>query len=200
MESKILKPEKAYQTKLIIIFSILATGIFLLGLLFSFLIALDYTNQIFNPIAFWAFFIPGILFLLLALILSGPYLRSLQYEIHDDEVIVKAGIWTKSVKHVPFRTITNITIKKDIIDRMLGIGSLNIQTAGMSGGDGSKAEEALVGLLNVQDIYEIVAAELRRFRGAMSPTAANIEQTPLENATLQEILVELKGIRQGMEK
>jgi uncharacterized membrane protein YdbT with pleckstrin-like domain len=99
---------------------------------------------------------------LVGIALTGPYYRSLRYEIHDDEVIVHVGIITKSVKHVPYRTVTNITIKRGILDRwFFGLGTLNIQTAGMSGTQG--AEESLEGLPNVQEVYDIVAAELRRF-------------------------------------
>ena len=136
----------------------------------------------------------------IALGLSGPYYRSLKYEVQDEEVIVNAGIVTKSVKHVPYRTVTNLTVKRDIIDRMLGIGTLNIQTAGMSGTTG--AEEALVGLPNVQEVYEQVVTELRRFRGGMSPTmAAEDGEVPTDAAqTLGSILTELKTIRQQLEK
>jgi len=134
-----------------------------------------------------------------ALILTGPYHRSLAYEVQDDEVIVQAGIWTKSVKHVPYRTVTNLTVKRDILDRWLGIGTLNIQTAGMSGTTG--AEERLVGLTDVQEVYEIVVTELRRFRGGMSPTAAEAEGEPAvaSTAALSAILTEVRAIRQALE-
>jgi len=134
-----------------------------------------------------------------ALMLTSPYYRSLGYEIQDDEVIVRVGIWTKSVKHVPYRTVTNLTIKRDILDRWLGIGTLNIQTAGMSGTTG--AEEKLVGLTNVEEVYEIVVTELRRFRGSMAPTAAEVEGEPAVASTdvLNAILTEVQAIRRAME-
>jgi len=131
-----------------------------------------------------------------AMLLTGPYYRSLSYEIQDDEVIVRVGIWTKSVKHVPYRTVTNLTIKRDILDRWLfGLGTLNIQTAGMSGQTG--AEERLVGLTNVQEVYELVVKELRRFRGGMAPTAAEVEGEPA--GVLNAILAEVQAIRQALE-
>jgi len=136
-----------------------------------------------------------------ALILAGPYYASLGYEIEDDEVIVRVGILTHSVKHVPYRTVTNVTVKRDILDRwFFGLGTLNIQTAGMSGTSG--AEEKLVGLTNVQEVYEMVVKELRRFRGGMAPTATEVEPEPaLASAdTLSAILVELKAIRQALQK
>ena len=138
---------------------------------------------------------------ILALLLAGPYYSSLSYEVQDDEVIVRVGIITHSVKHVPYRTVTNITVSRDILDRwFFGLGSLHIQTAGMSGQSG--AEEKLVGLPNVQEVYEMVVTELRRFRGGMAPTAAEVEPGPLQASgeTLTAILGELRAIRGALEK
>jgi len=139
------------------------------------------------------------LWLLIFVLLSGPYFRSLRYEIQDDEVVVHVGIWTKSVKHVPYRTVTNMQVKRDVIDRWLGLGTLNIQTAGMSGQTG--AEERLVGLSDVQEVYESVAEELRRFRGGMAPTQADIEVEPTAAPQdgLGEILAEVRAIRKSLE-
>jgi membrane protein YdbS with pleckstrin-like domain len=137
-------------------------------------------------------YVPGVL-------LTGPYYRSLNYEIQEDEVIVRAGIWTHSVKHVPYRTVTNLTIKRGILDRWLfGLGSLHIQTAGMSGTAG--AEEVLEGLSDVQEVYALVVKELGRFRGGMAPTTTELEahvgSVPTE---LDAILVELRAIRHALE-
>ncbi len=142
----------------------------------------------------------NVLWWLVAMILSEPYYRSLRYEIQDDEVVVNVGIWTKSVKHVPYRTVTNMQVKRDVVDRLLGIGTLNIQTAGMSGQKG--AEERLVGLSNVQEVYESVAGELRRFRGGMAPTQAEVEEEPAAAlpGALGEILAEVRAIRVSLEQ
>jgi putative membrane protein len=155
----------------------------------------------------YALFVGGFGFLgiIITLLLSGPYYRSLKYEILEDEVIVRAGIITKSVKHVPYRTVTNLTIKRGILDRLFGLGTLNIQTAGMSANTNT-AEESLVGLINVQEVYELVAAELRRFRGGMSPTQADTDpmdaQVPaaVNTGSLEAVVSELQAIRQLLEK
>jgi uncharacterized membrane protein YdbT with pleckstrin-like domain len=137
-----------------------------------------------------------------ATLLSGPYYRSLSYEIHEDGVIVRVGILTRSVKHVPYRTVTNMTVRRGVLDRWLGLGSLDIQTAGISGS--SKAEQSLVGLENADEVYALVAAALRRFRGAMAPTAAGEEgeakQAPSADETLTALLGEVRAIRQILEQ
>jgi uncharacterized membrane protein YdbT with pleckstrin-like domain len=119
-----------------------------------------------------------------------------------DEVIVRAGIVTTSVKHVPYRTVTNITVRRGLMDRWLfGLGTLNIQTAGMSGTTG--AEESLVGLPDVQAVYDIVVTELRRFRGSQAPTAADDDvpaPAAMADGQLTQLLVEVRAIRQILEQ
>jgi uncharacterized membrane protein YdbT with pleckstrin-like domain len=187
-------PNPRYQIKLLVVFTLTA-ALILLGIgLFSWLIGFD------EPQAGMTVFtivgsVLGLVWLV-ALMLSFPYFRSLRFEVQEDEVIVHVGIFTHSVKHVPYRTVTNITVKRDIFDRwFFNLGTLNIQTAGMSGQTG--AEESLVGLEDVQEVYELVVTELRRFRGAMTPTAAQEEPPGNGSAALLE---EVRAIRQLMEQ
>ncbi len=201
MRTQSFKPGPQCLTKLRLIITLVALLILAGGLLLGWLLSTDpgigadgaRTVAIVVAVVDIVWYLPG-------LMLTGPYYRSLSYEIQDDEVIVRVGIWTKSVKHVPYRTVTNLTVKRDILDRWLGIGTLNIQTAGMSGTTG--AEEKLVGLTNVQEIYEIVVTELRRFRGSMAPTAAEVEGEPLVVSadTLNAILTEVRAIRQALKQ
>ncbi len=200
MQTQELTPNPRYLGKLFMIITLIAVLVLIAGALLGWLISLDEGVREGRTVSFVIFLVDAA-FWLVAVILIGPYYRSLKYEIQDDEVIVRAGIWTKSVKHVPYRTVTNIKINRGILDRFVfNIGTLNIQTAGMSGSTG--AEESLVGLADVQEIYEAVAAKLRKFRGGMSPTAAGIdaETSSPSGETLEQILNEVKSIRQSMEK
>ncbi len=200
MQTKTFKPSSKYLSKLRLNITIVAllilTGGILLGWLMSFDREIGASGfrivVIVTAVVDAVWWVP-------AMLLTGPYYRSLSYEIQDDEVIVHVGILTKSVKHVPYRTVTNLTVKRDILDRWLGLGTLNIQTAGMSGQTG--AEERLVGLPNVQEIYELVVTELRRFRGGMAPTAAEAEGAPSVASAdaLSAILAEVRAIRQALE-
>jgi uncharacterized membrane protein YdbT with pleckstrin-like domain len=200
MKTKSFKPNPRYLTKLRTAITIVAALIFAGGVLTALLIGLDSDVDASDVTLIIVISVAAdVLWWLPALLLTGPYYRSLSYEVQDDEVIVHVGIWTKSVKHVPYRTVTNLTVNRDILDRWLfGLGALNIQTAGMSGTTG--AEEALVGLPNVQEVYEIVATELRRFRGSMAPTAAEVEGEPIapSTETLNAILSEIQAIHQTL--
>ncbi len=201
MNAQTVTPDRKYLFRMRLIATIVALAILAGGILLG--LVLTVTGEIKLSGAMVLFFVTVVLngfWWLLALILIGPYYRSLRYEVQDDEVVVNAGIWTKSVKHVPYRTVTNLQVKRDVVDRWLGIGTLNIQTAGMSGQTG--AEERLVGLSNVQEVYEAVAEELRRFRGGMAPTQADVEAEPAVTLPdgLGEILAEVRAIRKSLEE
>ena len=200
MDTQKVKPSIGYLKKLRVIFSIVALLVAACGYIFGLLIGIEHGPYVAN-IIFLVFLAVDLAWWIPALILAGFYYRSLSYEIQDDEVIVRAGIVTKSVKHVPYRTVTNITVNRGILDRyVFNIGSLNIQTAGMSGTTG--AEESLVGLTDVQEIYETVVMKLRSFRGAMAPTGAEVDIAPAEGSgtVLRAMLDELKAIRKNTEK
>ncbi|MBN1316834.1 MAG: PH domain-containing protein [Anaerolineales bacterium] len=202
MDTKLFNPSPKYLTKFRLNLTIIAILVILGALLLAGLMNLDpsINNKALN-IMILVFTGLDLLWWIPSMILARPYYHSLSYEIHDDEVVVRAGIITQAVKHVPYRTVTNITVKRGIFDRwFFNLGTLNIQTAGMSGQTG--AEESLVGLPNYEEVYLLVATELRRFRGAMSPTAAEVDE---EFATgsekiLQKILAEVQNIRQELNK
>lgn len=191
------KPHPRYLIKLLIVITLIAALVLVGGMLLGWLISLD-DRQASVTVAI-VVLAANALWWVPAMILSVPYYRSMQYEIQEDEVIVRVGIFTHSVKHVPYRTVTNLTVKRDILDRwFFNLGSLQIQTAGMSGQTG--AEEKLAGLENVQEVYEMVAASLRRFRGGMAPTGAGEELPERSDEAPGDLLAEVRAIRQLLEK
>lgn len=197
MEPEVLYPERRFLTKTIVqalfVFFLIASSMGFLG----YLIGADEgsANGVLLGIG-----IPvglSLLGLLITLALLPPDYRSLRYAIHRDEIVVEAGIVTKSVKHVPYRTVTNLKVDRGPFDRLFGLGTLKVQTAGMSGQTG--AEESLLGLGNVEGVYEKVGNTLRRFRGGMAATAGSVEQG-LDEGSLRAILSEVRALRKAIEK
>jgi uncharacterized membrane protein YdbT with pleckstrin-like domain len=197
MNAITLTPSPRYLVKSVVVMLLIAGLVLLVGMFLSLLIAMD-EGQRAGQTAMLIIFLVDIGWLIPAILLQIPYYHSLRYEIRDDEVIVHVGIWTRSIKHVPYRSVTNIKTNRDIFDRwFFNLGSLNVQTAGMSGKSG--VEEALVGLPNVQEVYDIVSARLRKYRGAMTPTAG-LEADSAAEDTLAELLAEVRAIRTAVEK
>mgnify|MGYP000897893358 CR=1 FL=1 len=197
MQTKQFTPSPKYLTKLRVTLSLIALVILICGFVIGVPIAFEEGIGAL-AITLLVTFVLNLLWWAPGMLLSGPYYRSLHYEIHEDEMIVNAGIVTKSIKHVPFRTVTNLTVKRGLFDRWLGIGTLDIETAGMSSTQGAP-EQSLVGLENPQEVYELVVAALHRFRGAMAPSSAE-EEAPATASpeALNAILAEVRAIRQAM--
>jgi len=201
MTTKVFKPSAWYTIKLLVTLALIAVGVLVGAVVIAVAMSFDDDVGLRGALIFFlvilaldlAWWIP-------AMVLAGPYYRSLSYEIQDDQVVMHVGIWTKAVKHVPYRTVTNLTVKQGILDRLFGLGTLDIQTAGMSGTN--SAEQSLVGLDSAQEIYEMVAARLQRFRGGMAPTGANVEgdgSAQADDVTLAHVLDELRAIRRALE-
>jgi len=71
----------------------------------------------------------SILFTIYLIVLRRTY----HYKITDKGVYFIGGVIVKKQKFVPFYKITNIVTSQHILERILGIGRVGVQTAGMGG-------------------------------------------------------------------
>jgi len=127
------------------------------------------------------------------------WIKNLEYIIREDRITIHKGIISKTQQNIPYRSITDFALRRGLFDRMIGIGSISIQTAGQShSADGY--EGTLKGLLD----YDELQTELREKLKSMHPVSeatANLEAVPAsESNVLLKILEELKEIRINTEK
>ncbi len=125
------------------------------------------------------------------------YYRSIHYVLTDKEMIVYRGFIQKIMKVVPLRAITNIAVIRGPFDRIIGIGRIQIHTAGFSTKQGP--EEKIDGLIQYQEIYEKLNQKIKQLR-PMTPLASLEEEdlpfkepADINNAILSE-LREIKEI------
>jgi membrane protein YdbS with pleckstrin-like domain len=161
-------------------------------------------NTWLEPLNYWMIVL-NLIWLIPALIIQPIYINSIEYSVKAEsgetmpEVYVKKGIVTVTRKHVPFRTITNISSKAGAFDRMFGIGSVNIETAGYSGTSQTGPEEKLEGIVFYEEVRDFILNELRRFR-APYVTGTEVvlpveEPVPRGSGLDDEILITLREIR-----
>jgi putative membrane protein len=192
-------PNPRFRTKLYLVITLIAVAIQIGNVVLSALISLDRGNG--PRTALIVLFVCtglNVLWWVPLMLWSGPFYRSLSYEIGDEQVVVRQGVLTRAVKHVPYRTVTNITVKRTLLDRWLGLGTLDIQTAGVSGTQ--QAEQSLAGLADPDEVYKLVVGRLSRFRGAMAPTQAEVEAPDDADETLAALLTEVRAIREALDK
>jgi membrane protein YdbS with pleckstrin-like domain len=161
---------------------------------------------------FW--YLVSSVFWFLPILIGIPlYIRAFEYSVISKagttmpEIYVKKGLVNVTKKHVPFRTITNISSRAGPIDRLFGIGTVEIQTAGYSGGAGGQAgpEEKLEGITFYEEVRDFVLQELRRFRDPYVTGTEIVhpvdEPVPrLRDSLDDEILITLREIRNVLEK
>jgi membrane protein YdbS with pleckstrin-like domain len=216
---KTFRPSKALRNKywFTAIMVAIVTWLMVVGSVYglSYLISLDegwshadFINQWLSLVNYWTI-IAELVWLIPALVLIPVYINAIEYSVISEtgeaspEIYVRKGIINITKKHVPFRTITNISSRAGIIDRLFGIGNVEIQTAGYSGGPAGQSgpEEKLEGIKAYDALTRFVLGELRRFR---DPYTTGTEVVfPREDAVAgiegsldDEILIAIRDIRE----
>jgi len=146
----------------------------------------------------WLFAVANAAWMAVIHVLIGPYFRSLSYELGDEAVTVQRGLLTTLQNTVPYRMVTNVTLKRDFLDRRLGLGSLHIHTAGY--GQQANAEARLVGLENYQQVYADLMVALHRHRPqAVGNGTMRMGDRPSSGVNLafllRQVLDELQALR-----
>lgn len=140
------------------------------------------------------------------------YVRTFEYSVSSTggkampEIFVKKGIINVTKKHVPFRTVTNILSRAGPLDRLLGIGTIEIETAGFSGSPqgGRNPEEKIEGVVFYEEVRDYILQELRKFRDPYTGTQIVHpveEPVPhLPDSLDDEMLITLRDIRHVLER
>lgn len=201
MSGRVFRPANAFLAKKVLkvtaILSLLWCGLALLlytnplvtmilvevGWYFDILIKLGFETF---TIAYWT---GSIVFLLVGSLYTFIYIRRIEYSVLGwegeamPEIMVVKGILNITKKFVPFRNITDIRTKLGPFDRLLGIGTLVIETAGgapeqpvtgltqliiksIVAGSGS-GEQRIEGIRFHQELRDFVLQEMRGFERAV---------------------------------
>ncbi len=125
-----IKVEKSYfyilLFNLIAIYSSLIVGI----TLFTFLIY----KGVFQKF-YWLFFAILIFALVVQIIFCKMGFSKRKYAIRDKDITYSEGLITNTTTTLPFNRVQHIEIKRSFLSRKLNLSTLNIYSAGESGGD-----------------------------------------------------------------
>ncbi|KAF0126725.1 MAG: membrane-flanked domain protein [Elusimicrobia bacterium] len=141
------------------------------------------------------------LFLLIAFLLAiwiPAFYRSLEYSIDDDAIRCNSGVFWKRRVTVPYSKVTNVDITQGPVQRMYGVGSVHVQTAGAGGAQGGMAELAFMGVRNLEGVREAIMTRVKT-RAGSAPRPVEAERAA-PGDTQDRILAELKAIRAALEK
>ena len=127
------------------------------------------------------------------------WINNLEYIIHEDRVTIHKGILTKTKQNIPFRAITDFALQRTLFDRMLGLGSINIQTAGQSHTP-TGYEGKLAGLIDYDALHKDLRDRVKVLHPIAESTTIREPQMQSEIKILEQILSELQEIRRNLEK
>lgn len=125
--------------------------------------------------------------------------HTLKYRIGEEGISASWGILFRREVHLTYKRIQDIHVSRSIVERYLGLGTVEIQTAAGS----SNAELSIEGLVEHDAVREFL---YRRMRGhepaeAQAGAAASGAATATEDVAtlLRAIRDELEGARRALE-
>jgi putative membrane protein len=122
------------------------------------------------------------------------HFKTLRYRFDEEGVAVSYGIFWRKETYLTYARIQDIHVTRNIFERWLGIGSVEIQTAAGS----ASATESIVGVREFNQIRNYLYAHMRGHAPASGKEEPAGTEAPLETA-LAGIRDELQAIRLTME-
>jgi membrane protein YdbS with pleckstrin-like domain len=130
------------------------------------------------------------------------YYESMWYELHEDEMRWKRGVWFRTTGIVPYNRITNLDLKQGPVMRWLNISTLSIQTAGYSGQ--AVPEIRIEAIEHADELRELLRTLVRQAGSGVqndgTGTNAPVQSVSGSMSTNLLMLDELKKIRLLLEQ
>jgi membrane protein YdbS with pleckstrin-like domain len=135
---------------------------------------------------------------LILVVIFGVWIRlyylSMWYELRDDEMSWKRGVWFRRTGIVPYNRITNLDVIQGPVMRMLGISTLSIQTAGYSGQ--AVPEIRIEAIEHAEELRELIRTLVRQSgildngTGGTSSSTVSTDQKMIDELVKIRILLE----------
>jgi membrane protein YdbS with pleckstrin-like domain len=198
----ILKPVKAFRIKLLVYFILLSIVAFISAL------SIDIARSLWFDLEdkeWFALFliIYGVVFCFFAIltpILIHIYVNNFEYQVHGTEIVVKKGLFNITENHVPFSNVTNISLRKGPLDRLFGIGSIIIHTAGEKRGTNTKIK--MEGIMIVKEVGYYILNEIKNVESFLNTLTLELpkKREILNSNFWHEFLNETKSIKSNLRK
>ena len=112
------------------------------------------------------------------------YYRRFEYELTDDTFDIRSGVFSRREREIPYGRIQNVDISRNVLQRLLGISAVNIETAG--GG----STEAVIQYVSEFEGNRL-QLDIRRYKtGASTDPSSSAEQSDRPEPD-EEVLFEI---------
>jgi membrane protein YdbS with pleckstrin-like domain len=158
----IFKPSPRYLTRLRVVISLWAVVFLVVGILFAWLVSLDVetTGQA-TRIVQAVIFIDLIWYLPALKIVQSSF-KARVYQFDEDEITIRSGWWTESVRHIPLSSVVAFDTRWDRLDRWLEIGTLEMYIISRHHVNGSRV--CITGLADVEMVSQLANRMLKHMR------------------------------------
>lgn len=126
------------------------------------------------------------------------YYESMWYELREDEMSWRRGVWFHRTGIVPYNRITNLDIVQGPIMRALGISTLAIQTAGYSGQ--AVPEIRIEGIVHAEELRELIRSFVRTTSVNNDGTGTGSSEPKTTDLRILEELVTIRTLLQEQKK
>ena len=131
--------------------------------------------------------------------ISWLWITNLEYFIEDERITIHKGIISKIQQNIPYRAVTDFMLHRSLFDRMLGIGSLRVQTAGQSI-NATGYEGYLSGIVNYDELLTELRRRVRKYNEIYGYEDEDADENePKRKSEFTEMLIELRKIRELLE-
>lgn len=196
-----IKPDKKFYKKCIYVLSTISavTMIPLIIFIALYIFSNDIELKEISIVLSIIWIISQVLIWAISIPIIKLWIKNLAYVIQDDRVTIHKGILTKTQQNIPYRSVTDFALKRTVYDRLLGLGSINIQTAGQSK-SASGYEGSLIGLIDYENLHSELKEKLKKLHPVSESTTTSEPVRKSDESVLIQMLEELKKIRRNLEK
>ncbi len=126
------------------------------------------------------------------------YYDSMTYQLREDEINWKRGVWFRRTGIVPYNRITNLDLVQGPVMRYLAISTLAIQTVGYSGQ--GAPEIRIEAIEHADELRGLIRNQVRKSCRSEDGTGSHGSSLRIPGSTDEQILAKLAAIREILEK
>jgi putative membrane protein len=141
------------------------------------LIVLLFKGRNDDPFEWWGLIAVGAL----ALYSVGQYF-TYRYRIVEDGIIIRSGVFQKSIRHITFDRIQNVSLQQNILHQLFKVADVKLETAGGKPGQ-AEGQMRVLSLKNAQALEQLIRA-----RGQLSRDADGAALSTEVPTTAKELL------------
>lgn len=108
------------------------------------------------------------------------------YRVMGNELVVRSGVFQKTVRHIPFNRIQNVSITQNVLQRIFNVAEVKLEAAG---GVKPEAQMRVLSLKDAQELEELIRSHVTVANTAITdetPSSSSVEV--LHQLTIMDVV------------